>query len=425
MLSTIRPIIYKLTGLTLLANQYLAYTLSLEYADGVGSTDKKKIYYGKTFVDSNGNTDIRVDQVLKDFLFKWETSYNLSNQTYRPEMFGTLSDSRSSIEETYTEFWNCVVVLQYEYNSIQTTEDLNVCGAWVPPFQKMGPIYDPMTTADPEVGVQNYATLATSILPQMPPISTSNFWMAWLLNVNRVLTDNSGTLEIGCSDWSRVDITNLIDNAGTYANAIPLQELISEILTVYEGIDGGDSDSLFDNTIDGGYSDSVYDDTIDGGDSNENYQVVADFVGAPLYLYWTISGNTYSAKIAQFDICAHRYYVSWVLPTGGWACQPFEGNVKVGTNNTQSKIVNFYDSEEVVANSEQPTFDLWKGNCKKDMYAHLLTMLASKSIYVYDTEQDRGWYCTPNTNTGATLPTKTGKLSHFNVELKAINANEQ
>jgi hypothetical protein len=54
-----------------------------------------------------------------------------------------------------------------------------------------------------------------------------------------------------------------------------------------------------------------------------------------------------------------------------------------------------------------------------------MTMIASPILYIYDTERDEGFYCTPTTTAATTLPSKTGKMQSFAIDLVSINTNEQ
>ena len=82
-------------------------------------------------------------------------------------------------------------------------------------------------------------------------------------------------------------------------------------------------------------------------------------------------------------------------------------------------------SDDVLVVKEEATIRLWSGIVNKETYAHLMTMLQSRLLYVYDSERDEGWYCTAKTNNAATLPSKNGRSQAFQVELKTINNNEQ
>ena len=412
MLSTVRPIIVPVSGLEAYAGNYVTY-----YVRTVCDGDSQLLYTGKSFVDEYGETEIRLEKVLRDFLYRWMAVYNTDSQQYRPAcLTGSFQTILEPVEYQPKTFWNSTIMISGFPNPIR----IPVCGAWCPAFQKMGVINDPLEDVAVIDYVQNYATLATDILPHIPPVSTSNFWMGLVLNVS---SHNNGGIFIGVRSTDVQEIPTRF--GGTYAVAYPLAQLFAEIAGTeigggeatteewYDEIEGGDATASYSGEYDGGTSD----------DSTYAQQVVP--VGATLSIYWYVDGVLNSTPAAVVDKCAKKFYVSWITPTGGWTAYGMDGNCTIESRNTKESITNLLETTEVLSVCEEARFNLYSGMVNKETYAHLLTMLSSRLLYVYDVESDQGWYCTCETGSAATLPSKTAKMQAFQIQLKSINNNEQ
>lgn len=425
MLSTIKPIIVTISGLEDAIGTYLEYEVRMQYnTDSSGSTSTNTLFYGKSFVDAYGDTEIHLERLLRDYLWRWSAKYVASAQNHKPECIkGSLATQLKAIEATSDNlFFNTKIDLVYTYNDTEVTETLQVCGAWVPAFQKGDTICCALEDEAITSYIQNYATIATDILPHIPPTETSNFWLGLVLNINQAAEADVSDIGIGADSSNVVSLT--LTHGGTYAMAYPLTAIFQELDSAI--IDGGDSDSTYYSSIDGGDSDSTFDGDYDGGTSDDSgYESSASFAGSTLSVYWNHDGTLYSTPIAEVDTCAKRYYIAWITPTGGWTSYGMDGNVSVKSAVTQKTIVNLRDENEVLTVAEKPTFDLYSGMVDAETYMHLVTMLSSHILYVYDSENDTGYYCTATTNAASTLPSKTGKMASFHVELTAINTNEQ
>ena len=419
MLSTIRPIVVPLSGLWSAAGEYISYEVSMLYSGGYW----RKLYTGKSFVDANGKTEMHIEKVLRDYLYRWDVKFNTDSQQYRPAcLVGSIQQSGVSVEVSQKGFWNTEIEVLY-YNSNNSIRDkvfLHVCGAWCPAFQKMDVINDPAEQVAVVDYIQNYATLATDILPHIPPVATPNFWLGLVLNVSFY---NNGGVYIGVSSVDNQEMQ--INYGGTYAVAYPLAQLFAGIAETeiyggdattaewYDEIAGGDATTAYSGDYDGGTAD----------DSAYAQQVVP--AGATLSVYWYVDGVLNSTPAAVVDKCAKKFYVSWLTPTGGWTAYGMDGNCTIESRNTKESITNLLETTEVLSVCEEARFNLYSGMVNKETYAHLLTMLSSRLLYVYDVESDQGWYCTCETGSAATLPSKTAKMQAFQIQLKSINNNEQ
>ncbi len=425
MLSTIRPIIIPLSGLEDAAGTYLMYEVRMLYNDNsTGGTAAKTIYHGKSFVDAYGNTDIQIEKVLRDYLFRWRCRFHPDSQQYRPEcLIGSLSQQLYAIEAANDLFWNTTIEIAYTYNSTEQVETIDVSGAWCPPFQSMGAICSSLEDVAITDYVQNYAVLSTPVPPHIPPIATSKFWLGLVLNINKGAEANVGSIAIGATSVDNIAIN--YRHGGTYALAVTLAQLFADLSS--NDIDGGTATTTdYYDDIDGGNSASTYSGSYDGGTSEDSgYTSDSVFAGLGLSLFWYVAGNLYRQIAAVVDNCAKPFYVSWITPTGGWTAYGFSGNVTKGITDEQTSIVNILGDTDVLANKEQNTFNLYSGRVNKETYAHLMTMLQSRILYVYDTARDMGWYCTAATNNATTIPSVTGKSQTFQIQLKSINANEQ
>lgn len=425
MLSTIKPIIVTISNLSDAIGTYLDYEVRMQYnTDAIGSTSTKTLYYGKSFVDAYGDTEIHLEKMLRDYLWRWKAKYVASAQNHKPEVIkGSLATQLNAIEATSTDlFFNTKIDIVYTYNDTEVTETLQVCGAWCPAYQQLNTICCALEDEAITSYLQNYATIATDILPHIPPKQTSNFWLGLVLNVNQAAEGNVSDIGIGVDSSNVVSLPLL--HGGTYAMAYPLTSIFQELDTAI--IDGGTPDATFYSEIDGGTPSSVFDGEYDGGTPDDSvYDNTSSFAGSTLSMYWNHDGTVYSIPIALVDSCAKRFYISWILPTGGWTSYGMDGNVSILSKVSQKSIINLRDETTMLSMGEQPTFSLHSDMVGKDTFAHLMTMITSPILYVYDSEKDEGWYCTPGTTAAQTLPSKTGKMQSFAIDLVSINTNEQ
>lgn len=422
MLSTIKPIIVTLNNLTAVAGTYLEYGMRMLYnSDSIGGAVRKTLYYGKSFVDADGVTEIHLEKVLRDFLWKWKTQYAASDQRHLPAcIVSSVSQSNAAIEETEDLFFNTTIEIAYNYNDVEQIKTVDVCGAWCPAFQTMGNVEAVLGVASEYV--QNYSMFATSVPPHLPPVLTSNFWLGLVLNVNSGYEGHVGHLYLGHTIGSTSELS--IHHGGTYALAIPLSQLMTG--TEQNTLEGGASGSTYEGTIEGGASNSAYDGDYEGGTSaNSGYETAVLMAGVTLSLYWQVDGVQHSTPVAKIDTCASPFYVSWITPTGGWTSYGMEGNVTTEVRDEKTAIVNLLGDDEVLSNKERTIFSLYSGMVNKETYGHLMTMLQSRLLYVYDTARDRGFYCTAETSSATTLPSRTGTTTPFNVQLRTINSFEQ
>ena len=426
MLSTIKPIIISLTGLEDAVGMYLQYEVRMQYnSDSVGGVSTKSLYYGKTFVDAYGNTDIQIEKVLRDYLFRWKCKFNNNTQMHTPEVIASsLSQQLTAIEAKPNNlFWNTRIEVIYTYNDTEQTVTIDVCGSWSPAFQKMGNICSSLEGVAITDYVQNYALLATAVPPHIPPKATSKFWLGLVLNINKESEANVGSIAIGADSVNVVDIP--YRHGGTYAVAYPLAQLFDDLNS--NDIDGGTAsvDDWYDD-IDGGDTQTAFSGNYDGGTSEDSgYSLMNVMAGVTLSLYWNVARQLYSTIAAVVDTCAKPFYIAWITPTGGWTAYGMDGNCIIESKATPTAITNLRDEEETLSMKEEAKFTLYSAMLKKETYAHLMTMLSSKILYVYDTENDCGWYCNCDTSNVETMPSKTGRLQSFQIKLKSINSNEQ
>lgn len=426
MLSTIKPIIISLSGLEDAIGTYIEYEVRMLYnSDSVGGVSAKSLYHGKSFVDAYGNTDIQIEKVLRDYLFRWKCGFRNATQLYMPEaIVGSLSQQLTAVEAKANDlFWNTKIEVAYIYNDVEQVETLDVCGAWVPAYQRIGNICCSLEEVAVTEYVQNYATLATSIPPHIPPVSTSRFWFGMVLNINKGAEANVGSIAIGADSVNTIPLP--YRHGGTFAVAYTLAQLFADLNS--NDIDGGTAttDTFYDD-IDGGTAQSTYSGVYDGGTaSDEGYSEQSVMAGVNLSLYWNVDSILYSSIAAVVDTCAKPFYVAWITPTGGWTAFGMDGNCVIGSRAEQTTLTNLRAETEVLSIKEDAVFSLYSAMLDKETYAHLMTMTASRILYVYDTANDCGWYCTCETGSTETMPSRTGKKQSFQIQLKSINSNEQ
>lgn len=388
-LSTTKPIIVRFAGHT--ANSYEQYTVQLRFYIG-GSFVWQTIYTGRTWIDSNGNSEIRIDGILRDYIDRWKHVYDIEEQVNIPADLHYVDDTINPVEAGSGFFFSRALVVLSGDSRLFT-----VWGGFAAPWQSV---------EIEENTSYNLGTLGDDIMPHIPPVLTDAFWLGVTY-----YDPNGQTLAIGFSNVFTVPLNNV--GQGTIRSAIPLSNLYTS-LREQQVVDGGFPQSTQDNEVDGGlYNTSSFASTIDGGVPEEDNGVTA----GTLYLY---ASNEREKPLAVIDSCARDFYVAWINPQGGWTCYGFNGNAVIGGTPEVQSIIDRYDSDEVISMEQQHTYNLYTEPLTKDMYNHLATMKYAREVYVYDSKRDAGHYCTVDGRGIDTMPSKTGKLRSFNIVLKEI-----
>ena len=377
--SVSRPIVTSFNALA--ANEYHNYAVNIY--DVVNST-YITVFHGKVFADANGHAEIRIDDILRDNLFKWGYSWNDNNQEWVPSRYITFGDTVLPVEDGTIFFLSNYSVVVAGGGSQSGTAWGGLDVSWQP------------VSLIESAAIVNLSLINDGIVPHIPPIATPHMWAALTIIVN----GNNDTLKIGYSQADAVEIPIVGNGSFTVMQAF----ILSDLFTAFFGddeIDGGDADDVQDDEIDGGYAD------------DEGYSIT----GGLLSLY---SGGA-TIPFAQIDVCASPYYVAWILPSGGWSCWGFDGNTTHDTQATVNSIRDNMDADVITGMEMQTKLTLYSGFVTKDEYNHLCTLNHAKEVYVYDTANDRSILCRVESRNNATAGNVRWQNTPFVLSLIEIN----
>ena len=378
-LTTTKPIIARYS--TGNSNAYMPYTISMRYHDG-STYQWQQIYAGRTWIDADGNTEIRIDGILRDYIARWKHTYDTATQKEKPTASANVEDTIMPLENGSQFFYTPVIV-----SLLGMTQSFDVWGGWSAPWQE-----DIVVALDDAVCTM-LSTLGDGIPPHIPPISTTELWLGLTL-YNSIA---SPSYAIGMSTLNQFALQ--CGGIGTIHSAFTLGALYTALAS--------------SNIIDGGTPSTTASQVIDGGDATGESAITT----GTLYMY---IGGSREMPVAIIDSCAADFYVAWITPQGGWTCYGFKGNATIGGVPDVQSIIDRYDSDEVISIEQQHTYNLYTEPLTRDLYNHLATMKFAREVYVYDSKRNKGCYCSLDNRGINTMPSKTGKLQPFNVSLKEI-----
>lgn len=362
-LSTSRAIAVTFTGLP--ANTSTTWQ--------VGTSTTSPLYSGRCFINAEGSVTLYLDDILRDYLFRWKPVFAADGQAMQPNVLITsLNTVVPHVDNADGTFWSTVCTVRVNYSGTYATQQVTVIGSWDAPT--MGGDYE---SVQPMI----LGSVGTDVLPHIPGISTEHFWIGLMFFMPSAYYD--ARVYIDRPDGQTSHQISLQSGLGGhyYAAAIPLSVLqLGSITPVRELI----------------------------------------------YLrFEKISGGTTTqlrrrAALVDYE-CVAPYYVSWITPNGGWMSQPMWGNVTFAGGAKASVISDLGDVDRVVGGEAQPLFTLHSGYVKRDVYDVLSTLAFARYAYVFDTQHDRGCYCTVQNRSLSTMPSQSGKMADVALQLTPIN----
>ena len=382
-LSSNKPIVVAFSGLD--GDEYKNYTVAMTNSQGSLIT----LYTGRTYVNLQGRTSVRVDGVLRDFVARRHSTFNSDTQKLEPAELRSLSALLPKVEADGNVFFATTIVVQCGGQS----KAIEVYGGYTLPWigAEMGAL-----------DTMNLATLDSSILPHIPPLSnTTNMWLGLTLYVK-----SSDVLKLGIGSETPVTLLMRSDT-GTLQVAFNLANMLEELSGMASDIDGGTPGSGGDD-IDGG-TPSTEGDDIDGGTPDDSGSGSITPIGGNLKLYI----NDVPTVVAIADTCPADYYVAWELPGGGWFCWPFNGNALYDNETDVSAIRTMTDEETVMDITQRTHYTLYSELASREVWNILCTMQLAREVYVYDTKRDRGAFCTATGNNIATAGRKMWRAKPF------------
>jgi len=398
-LTTTKPIIVTFEGIP--GMQYHTYTVGLRYVSG-NTYAYNTIFTGRTWCDSSRRASMRIDNLLRDYVAHWQSIFEAQTQVQHPANMSAPTAFVTPVEDGQQFMITEVVVECYGQQQY-----INVWGGFIAPWQP----YDLPIDGQGNPDACNLAILGSGVLPHIPPVHSNNMFVGLSLYLPRLV---DSMYSIGFAQLHRFTLN--IDGAGCMCVSWTLADLFRS-LAQRTIIDGGYPDSTATTLVTGGAPNSTPDIIIDGG-TPYGTAIDADddeITTGTLYFY---EGDNRGDAFCIVDDCAADYYVAWETPQGGWTCYGFRGNAVIGGAPVTTTMQTVNDRDEVLALNQQHTFNLYTDPVAQRIYGHLATLKYAREVYVYDSRNDRGCYCTVEGRAIDTMPTRTGKLRAFNVTLK-------
>lgn len=135
-----------------------------------------------------------------------------------------------------------------------------------------------------------------------------------------------------------------------------------------------------------------------------------------LYLMPYSLNNANAVKIAEIDNCPAPYYLIWIDRSGAYQCQPLEGKCTLSESIATSYRVNAIDESIPYNKTVTNQWKLNSGWLNYDQYKAYESIMTSKYLYLYDTENDEGHEVVIDTNEW-TEKTQKNKDKAFNLQI--------
>ena len=137
------------------------------------------------------------------------------------------------------------------------------------------------------------------------------------------------------------------------------------------------------------------------------------------------SYNRITKKVANVDSCPAPYYLIWMDRTGAYQCQPFTKRVDFTESISTVNVNNMQGDERPYEKDVTPQWVLHTDWMSDDDHKAYESILTSPYIYLYDTENDLGWYvnCTDSSWTDKVYKNQK-KMFYLTINLKAIGKQE-
>lgn len=388
--SVSRPLVLPLSGLT--PYKYYIYTMGLY---DITQDVYNVVFTGRCIADENGKVYLRIDEVCRDYAWHERRVWEAGRQDYIPaDLVSLYSHSLTPVEDGARFIFSSAAVSVYDgdtpvYSNVGTVIWAGREASWM--------------KGEPYVaeGVWcNFATLGNNIVPHLPPLATDNMWLGLVFQWYKDTMPSIGY------DIYAVELT--LSGEGCYAVSFTM----ADIFDIASEVNGGDSNSVAEDEIDGGDSSTVADTEVNGGDSREG--VILS--GTDIKLF--VDGEPH--VVAHVDECAAPFYVAWTLPSCGWMCFGFCGNTLHGGMPEIHTIVDSMDSEKVISMEQRRQYQLFTNFVTKEEYNLLCTLATAKEVYLYDSERDRGVWCTVESRGTTTAGNVRWQMQPFNLVLNEI-----
>jgi hypothetical protein len=339
-------------------NEYIPYNVFSTYKVWNSNTNQAEargslLYTGKTWMDENGNSDVNITDVLKDFVYFPSVGYNKYVQRYTLSEAGahTLTDLHP-IEEN-GQIYNNAVWLRWNNTGAPYVYDTETTKTNV-----YAPFYNvPLNPYDNNTGVIFYNSIGTSITPEIPYISTDNFYFGWCFGFDERFKND--TIRLGNMAGTGTTITKNLNNQ--WGNFFPLYTL-SELYGV------------FTSPVNNLYV------TFIAADASHVVPVPTKIVN--------VNKN-----------CPYDFYIGWFTPWGAWQSQGFNEKHTTAEETIKRETLTTMQNQKKEYQTDLDFKRTLTKTCNKETAQLLNSITLSPCIWLYDVKNDYG---TPVicTNTG-------------------------
>lgn len=383
--------IYAEVNYTLISQalKYIYYRVRASYPSSQAGTSFAVIANGRSFVDSTGSTKIRLDQILKDYTFKWEVIWNNPTQRFIPKIFNpypSVEDIWYPVEKNLLgwsgSFQNTNFNIQYSTDNTNWTDisNINVIGSYytglLPSpydsgspgitsgpyneiYQRMnnlvhrGIVYTYLAWDDQDIALwddQDEIEVSElgwiTVVPHVPNVHSSNFplsSMYWLSRYEWRSANMSFEIYIP-GQQDKISLTPW--SPGNYAFSIPLSSIIPE-----------------------------------GGTTAQTIRY-----------YYGQSTHPQNVRHAEGDLviidqCPADYYLLWVNDYNDWFSWGFKGTETL--KRKQTTIENFEDRTMPWKSDLNSAWSLHSSYVDQWEIEQVKSVIRSNNILLYDTKHDK------------------------------------
>ena len=346
------------------SNTYKPYWVYIRVYRYSGSWyhEDRLIYTGKTFCSeldaNNSTTTIDVAPILREFAWRQKIVFEADTQRWLPYEYRdypvgrVLAATPIEMDDNYLRLLNGYIMVEVGtqgggYGSGDVATDTLL------PTQYRARL----TPANPYSATGSnflYSELDDlAILPEIPLLKTSNYWMSAVMAIDRSgRASSTQTWFEGVPNGNNKLECNPQSTNGNYCLSPSLKYLFL---------------SLGNEASEGGYV--YYEGKTDGGGFDP-------------------------FKVAKISKCDADYYVAWITPQGGWQSQPFNARkVLRGADIDRTKMTKLSDVRKVVETVSEYTFTLTYPMASRAMARLLKTLPQAAECYLYDTANDEGRWC--------------------------------
>ena len=369
------------------AYKYLYYKVEIKYPTSSG-TSQQEIILGRSFIDSTGSSKIRLDQILKDYQFKWEIIWDNPNQRYIPKIFNpnpSIEDIWYPVERNILGFsgvfQNTQISVYYSLDSTNWTliDDYPVCGVY-----STGNLPEPYNNTNPGIASGSYNEVYQRIngLIHRGIVYTQLAWD----DDDIALWDDQDPIEVSELGWITVcpHVPNLHSSNFPLSSMYWLPGYEFRSNREFDLYVPGESTSVSLTPSSGGnYATSVPLSLLipEGGTTG---QTIKYYYGESSH---DLTLRHASGDIAIIDHCPADYYLLWVNDYNDWFSWGFKGTETL--KRKQTTIENYEDRTISWKSDNNSAWALNSSYVDQYEIEQVKSILRSNNILLYNTKTDK------------------------------------